>query len=288
MQYIQDTCLISLIISSIFKGNQQRRLFNFTWDQINNPNLSFNQEYSYEDARFLLQLSLMVTDANFTGKQLELPQYFEKTVLIYTECPLPLISQGISNSSLNKPAALGYILYNKQTNFLFIIFTGTSNLCMAGLDLAYSQVELNNILNYTPGLRGHKGIYLAYNSIRSKLIQVVAKYLVQKPKIIISGHSLGGALSQLCALDLAFYDPIHYSFATPMIFNYRGYLTFTQLVKYSYRVANVSDLVVLSPLPVMPNGDAFFHVGKSLIFQRNLGNYSTNHSVAYLQEFNLP
>lgn len=68
-----------------------------------------------------------------------------------------------------------------------------------------------------------------------------------------------------------------------MIFNEHGYNLFTKSVKYSYSVANISDLVVLSP----PNKDAFFHVGKLIHFQRNLGEYPLNHGLAYAQEYNL-
>ena len=119
------------------------------------------------------------------------------------------------------------------------------------------------------------------------MVEIIKSYLSNKPQVIISGHSLGGAISQVCALDLAYYNPIHYSFAAPMVFNQQGYSVFTKLVKYSYRIANISDLVVLSPLPVMPNKDAFFHVGKLIHFQRNLGEYSLNHALAYVQEYNL-
>jgi hypothetical protein len=286
MQYVQDACLVNLFTSSIFLGSKHEP-FNFTWEQIEHHVAAFTSEYNFDDAKFLLQLCLMVTSSNFEGKPLDPPSWLHDTQLVYNKCPMELISNMSKKSPVNTPAILGHILYNEIGNLLFIIFTGTSNVCMAAVDLEYDQTELNGLLNYTHGLKAHRGVYSAYQSIRPQLIQALNKYLNLKPKIIISGHSLGAALSQICALDLAFYDPIHYSFAAPMIFNDIGFNVFNNLVKQSYRVANISDLVVLSPLPVMPNKDAFFHVGNLVCFQRNMGEYSLNHAMAYALEYDL-
>lgn len=286
MQYVQEACLINLVTNAIFT-HFNHRLFEFTWDRIGHHKPLFDINYNYEDAQTLLQLSLMVTESNYLDKDLQIPSWLHDVRLLYNECPLSLISQLSQKSQINQSALLGHILYSEAANILFIIFTGTVNRCMAGLDLAYGQNELEGITNYTPGLKGHRGIYLAYKSIRQQLVDVVKSYLPRNPQILISGHSLGGGLSQICALDLAYYNPIHYSFAAPMIFNEHGYNVFSTLVKYSYRIANLSDLVVLSPLPIMPNKDSFFHVGKLIHFQRNLGEYPLNHGLAYAQEYNL-
>ena len=211
----------------------------------------------------------------------------QNNTLSYDECPAKIISKIIPNSILNKSSPLSHILYNEIENTVFIIFTGTSNACMAAVDLSHSQTELDGILNYTPGLKGHHGIYDSYLSIRPQLVQILKTYLVKNPKIVISGHSLGGGLSQICALDLAFYNPIHYSFAAPLIFNQVGAAVFDKFVKYSYRVVNLSDVVTFSPFPVMPNKDAFCYVGKFVYFQRNMGDYSLNHTDAYVHEFDL-
>lgn len=295
MQYIQEACLVNLVTNAIFT-HFNHKFFEFTWDRIGRHGLSFNTDYNHDDAQALLQLSLMVTESNYLEKSLNTPSWLHDVPLLYDECPLPIISQISKSSKLNKSGLLGHIFYSEGANILFIIFTGTINGCMVALDIVYGQTELEGITNYTPGLKGHRGVYLAYKSIRDQLVEVVKSYLpapnardgiAKNPQIIISGHSLGGAVSQLCALDLAYYDPIHYSFAAPMIFNEHGYHIFNNLVKYSYRIANISDLVVLSPLPVMPNKDAFFHVGKLIHFQRNMGEYPLNHGLAYAQEYNL-
>jgi len=277
---------MNLIVTSLFIGPNTESII-FPWDRIGHHSTIFNTEYNYTDAQVLLQLSLMVSEAAFAKKSLDPPSWLHDTELIYDSCPNIIIHFKFPHSKFNKPSILGHILYNEQGNILFIVFTATNNVCLATLDLDHYQTELSDILNYNSGVKGHKGIYMAYQSIRPKLIQTLLKYTEKNPQIIVTGHSLGGGLSQLCALDLAFYNPIHYSFASPLIFNPKGAEIFDNLVKYSYRIANLSDLVVISPLPVMPNGDSFCHVGKLVYFQRNLGNYKLNHSYAYAQEYNL-
>lgn len=286
MQYIQDACLMNIVVGSMLSGKEYNPV-SFTWDLINNHRTIFNEEYNFEDAQVLLQLSLMVTTANFNTRSLDAPEWLEDTPLVYDSCPMVLISQLLPKSSINKEGVLGHFLYDRENNNLFIIFTGTSNACMVGLDVEYSQTTIDGILNYNPGMKAHGGFYAMYKSIRNQIITLVMNYLNRNPKIIISGHSLGGALSQLCALDLAYYNPIHYSFASPLVFNPLGCEAFEKYVKYSYRIANLSDLIVMSPLPIMPNKEAFCHVGKLIHFQRNTGVYPLNHSLAYVEEYNL-
>lgn len=286
MQYIQETCLLNFIKSSIFNG-KEREPFVFNWDLIKQNKVNFKQAYNQEDAKFLLQLSLMTSQANYLNEKLDFPPELKNIELNYDYCPINLVSELLPKSKLNKSTLICHVLYNKTNNLLYIIFTGTINKCMALVDMTYKQRELEDILNYLPGLKGHGGIYEAYLSVRQKLVTILKEYLPNKPQIIITGHSLGGGLSQYCALDLAYYNPIHYSFASPMVFNEIGYQVFNKLVKYSFRIANLSDLVTMTPLPIMPNNDVFFHVGQLISFQDNLGEYPLNHTEAYLMQYKL-
>jgi hypothetical protein len=293
MQVIQDLFLKS-VFSYVILAPPHHNPFKFTWDNLSDRLSSyqpqfdrFSPEYNVEDASILLQLSLMVSDSVAFELPFNPPSWLQDSDLKYDCCPLSLFSEGMPSSKYNEPTTMCHVLYNEANNLLFIVFVGTSNYCMGLLDLAHEQVEYEGIANYVPGLRGHKGIYRMYMSIRDKLLATVAQYLPRQPKIVITGHSLGGGLSQMAALDLAAFSPIHYGYASPMIFNEEGYDTFTHFVKSSYRIANLSDLVVLAPYPIMPNGDAFWHVGKLVYFQRNFGSYMQNHTLAYAQEFGL-
>lgn len=266
----QDACIMSLLVNSIFAAKHIP--INFNADRINAHRNRFSNSYTYCDAQLLLQFSLMVTNANLARKALELPDWLQHHAIQYDACP---------------GASLAHVVYNQEKNILFIIFTGTASKCLAQLDLDYEQIELESIMNYIPGLRGHKGIYNSYRAVRPLLLQILSRYLNTNTQLVITGHSLGGGLSQICTLDLAYYAPIHYSFAAPLIFNRVGYEAFSKFVRYSYRIANLSDLVVLCPLPVMSNKNAFYHVGQLIYFQRNYGVYLSNHLHAYIEEFDL-
>lgn len=71
--------------------------------------------------------------------------------------------------------------------------------------------------------------------------------------ITISGHSLGGALATLMALDVAantsFKQPTVYTFASPRTGDTDFASTYNQVVKNSFRIANRIDLVPKLPLP---------------------------------------
>jgi predicted lipase len=70
----------------------------------------------------------------------------------------------------------------------------------------------------------------------------------------ICGHSLGGALATLLALDVAantaFNNPAVYTYGSPRTGDSLFASTFDQVVKNSYRVANRLDIVPTLPPPV--------------------------------------
>ena len=70
----------------------------------------------------------------------------------------------------------------------------------------------------------------------------------------ICGHSLGGALATLLALDVAantaFDNPAVYTYGSPRVGDSLFASTFDQVVKNSYRVANRLDIVPTLPPPV--------------------------------------
>ena len=71
--------------------------------------------------------------------------------------------------------------------------------------------------------------------------------------LTICGHSLGGALVTLLALDVAantaFKNPTVYSYASPRTGDPSFASTFNQVVKNSFRIANRLDIVPMLPLP---------------------------------------
>lgn len=278
MQALQETCLLTLIMSMVLNSDNHVSIA-FSEDALS-PTHTWSSTYAHDDAKILLQLALMVTAANYTNEALRVPSWLQDITLVYHMCPTPVLARATQASTL------GHVLYSATHNMIFIIFTGTSNTCLASLDVQYTQHEISGIANYTSGMKAHAGMYAAYLAVREQLWHILKQ--TTQAKIYITGHSLGGGLSQLCALDLADYDPMHYSFGSPLVFNAAAAAKFETLVSRSYRIANISDAVTAVPLPVMPNSDTFCHVGEFMYFQRNLGDMHASHTLSYVQEYNIP
>ena len=278
MQAIQDFCLITIMMNAIFRSQSSH-----SHDIVIPPNilspLEFNASspdshlYDSEVAAALLTLSLAITYSTYVQKPFRIPNVDIINTLEFHVCPV---------LSTDNSGSFGVIIYHHD--IMYIIFSGTADTCMTSVDLTYRQNPLT-LNNCTPDMKSHQGFNLAYSSIRDPIINAYNQY--QPSTLYITGHSLGAALSTLCALDFASVNPIHYSFASPMVFNPSAAITFNQLLPHSYRIANISDLVTIAPLPIMPNNDLFAHVGNTIIFQTNTGDYLANHTLAYMEQYNI-
>ena len=87
-------------------------------------------------------------------------------------------------------------------NAVVISFRGTKSLENLIQDITFIPTEFPNC----PGCVVHKGFLTAYNSLKSKsvinnMIELCKKY--PNARVIVTGHSLGGAMSNLAAIDLS-------------------------------------------------------------------------------------
>ena len=141
---------------------------------------------------------------------------------------------------------------------------------------------LNNSKN-SPNI--HSGFLDVYNNFRNDLINKLKQL---KPKqILIGGHSLGGAISTICGLDLKIlgYNTIVYNFASPRV----GDDEFCNLLSKSnlplYRVVNTSDIAPTFPVSVSPNFDdpekpfIYNHCGNAVYFTDNWKSLINNHTL---------
>jgi hypothetical protein len=96
----------------------------------------------------------------------------------------------------------------------------------------------------------HNGFLRSYSSIKSRVIKILENE--QFDNIIITGHSLGGALSFICALDVKCQEKFKntlircYTFATPRI----GNKIFVQMCDNSFRslsIRHINDAVPYIP-----------------------------------------
>jgi triacylglycerol lipase len=93
----------------------------------------------------------------------------------------------------------------------------------------------------------HEGFQIVYLAVRDNLIALLNKYSPGYREILITGHSLGGALCPLATLDLLNVNqnlsPVVYTWAEPRV-GHNDFVTFFNThVNICYRIVNVWDVV---------------------------------------------
>jgi len=106
-------------------------------------------------------------------------------------------------------------------------------------------------------------------------------------KILISGHSLGGAMATLAAMDIAqhwpFEGPINiglYTTGSPKVGDREFKINFEKILLENqngslgevFRIFNVSD-----PIPNLPKNPAYFHVGITVPFDCSYKTMQNHH-----------
>jgi predicted lipase len=156
--------------------------------------------------------------------------------------------------------SIGLICQVAKTGDVVITIRGTEGTLEWVHDAEFLQVPCPFLVG-----AGHTedGFTAMYKSLRTgaaanspTVVSALAKLPYPHPvtSVTICGHSLGGALATLLALDVAanttFKDPAVYTFGSPRTGDALFANTFDQVVKNSYRVANRLDIVPTLPPPV--------------------------------------
>lgn len=108
--------------------------------------------------------------------------------------------------------------------------------------------------------RMHRGFVSAYFSVRESIHTYIKTHTT--PRIIVTGHSLGGALATLCAVDLQYNFPKQiqietYTFGAPRVGNAGFRESFNRRLPRSYRIIYGMDIV-----PALPRvWQGYRHVG---------------------------
>jgi len=142
------------------------------------------------------------------------------------------------------------------------------------------QSKVDNVL------RCHTGFIEVYTRVRDTILSTVSPYKTNK--IVITGHSLGAALSTLCSIDLGNqgYQVYGYVFASPRVCNGMIGDYIKQYTKVFIRISNQDDIVPTIPYPVMPNFEnpdspyMYSHtVDGSITYSDNWSSLLNNHSM---------
>lgn len=127
----------------------------------------------------------------------------------------------------------------------------------------------------------HKGFTELYSGIRDSVLRLVRRLPAGKP-VHVAGHSLGGAVAALCALDIASRrrHPVHlYTFGAPKAGNADFAAALDSKVVRHWRIYNPKD-----PVPGLPPASVlkyrYVHGGAPLPLPFNRVNPLSNHSMA--------
>jgi triacylglycerol lipase len=182
-------------------------------------------------------------------------------------------------TSLGGPRFLGYIIQSKRE--IIISFRGTEDITDFFKDVELIQVNFP----FVPHVgKTHNGFTKVYRKlVRNNVIDTLVK-LSNKKKLYITGHSLGGALATLCALDVAvntkFKAPILYTFGSPRVGNATFVSSFNSIIEESIRVENAYDMIPRFP-PESFLGMKYYHVGKKLTLRFLYFNPLDNHKIGH-------
>jgi triacylglycerol lipase len=135
----------------------------------------------------------------------------------------------------------GYIAESSDT--IVVAFRGTASLKNVSSYLDILQIPYPHAKS---GGKTHRGITQIYQSCRTSFLDII-QTLSPAKRLIVTGHSLGGSLAALFALDAAInfplQQPVLYMFAGLPIGDSDFVALFNEHVKNSIRVVNVNDNV---------------------------------------------
>jgi triacylglycerol lipase len=175
---------------------------------------------------------------------------------------------------------IGFLMTSAQDHVL--AFRGTDSFLDWLADATYVQTSFDFANN--SGLV-HAGFKFAYQSAREQILVTLQAAQTGLP-LYITGHSLGGGLSTLAALDIAvntsFGNPVVYTFASPRVGDLAFAARSNSTIQTHWRVLNTLDVVPLVPPEKIFDGTRelhFKHVDEWQPITFLKGLFAENHSL---------
>ncbi|MFE5323457.1 lipase family protein [Paenibacillus sp. NPDC056579] len=198
------------------------------------------------------------------------------------KCILPKGYRKVAVLGGKKDPYLGMILQSATT--VIIVFRGTESAAELLTNTDMQQVRFP----FVPSAgRTHRGFTRLYEqAARDSIMRCLRKQSGDKA-LWIAGHSLGGAIAAMCALDTAvnskFKQPKLYTYAAPKTGDAVFASAFGRKIRHSVRVVNESDLV-----PVLPPSLSYAnyrHVKGAFRLRFSRSTIIGNHTIrSYYQE----
>jgi triacylglycerol lipase len=173
----------------------------------------------------------------------------------------PIQHQELLSSLAASGPGFGWVVQSIADGIAIAAFRGTQSVddWLHNLDLAlnaYEPVPNSGMV--------HAGFQLYYLTIRSSLLSLLSRLPPTCNRLILTGHSLGAALSELAAPDVlhnlnARWQPEVQNFAGPRVGHNDFGNVFDVQIDVCFRVVNIWDLV-----PHIPPAPVFEHVGMAV------------------------
>ncbi|GFR45731.1 hypothetical protein Agub_g7147 [Astrephomene gubernaculifera] len=166
-----------------------------------------------------------------------------------------------------------WMLANKESKTVVLSFRGTETSQWKDIfsDLNLFQIQPKSLKPKNPKITVHKGFLAAYESIRETITALLETVLNgscngcssngSNWRILVTGHSLGGALATLASYDLKLRDATRditcYTYGAPRVGNKAFAEEYNSLVPHTFRVTNKYDIVAS-----VPRVAEYTHVGR--------------------------
>eukprot|EP01094_Clydonella_sp_ATCC50884_P025218 TRINITY_DN6551_c0_g1_i1.p1 TRINITY_DN6551_c0_g1~~TRINITY_DN6551_c0_g1_i1.p1 ORF type:complete len:289 (+),score=46.04 TRINITY_DN6551_c0_g1_i1:91-957(+) len=151
----------------------------------------------------------------------------------------------------------GFVGYSPVWKQIIVSFRGSHNLQNFIIDLELSRTTPYK--NYT-GVQVHDGFSKAWKNLKPKVMPAVEALINMYPfaPVVVTGHSLGGALATLAAIDIITTYPSQvyvWHYGCPRVGNQAFSQLFSTIIDVHYRHTNNRDIVPHLPPEIL----GFYH-----------------------------
>ena len=162
--------------------------------------------------------------------------------------------------------------FDKRTNTIFTSFRGSTNIHNWAENIQISKVSPYNDTNISV----EKGFYKAYMNVKDDIIDnlydLSKKYNTHN--LLITGHSLGAAMSTIMAYDIASLYPEYkiqyfYNYGSPRVGNTAFVNSFNAYHIKNYRVTHYYDMVPHVPEEFV----GYLHISNEIWYNENNSDY---------------
>lgn len=166
----------------------------------------YDHEYDSKQALKYAELSNLVYFSYEERVEQELPEYSLKAVA------------KIDNKDTDTE---GFIAADPDEQLFVVAISGTESIQDVETDLEIHKIPI--ILDQPESAQGHKGFILQTNSIYDHVADTLKPHIASGKRIVLTGHSLGGAVTTLLAYRLAKAFPdrqdqlVIYTYACPLV-----------------------------------------------------------------------